>query len=488
MKGRGRAIDKVFEELEARLGRRRVSRDPVVLGLHAVDASSYYFVPKDLADRFVLVAPEGPEEVAEVVKVAYSHGVPVIPQGSSTDLSMGGGVVSLTTAYQVETLGGGVVIHTARMNRIPEISDVDRVAEVEPGLRIDSLNEELGGTGLFFPVDPASARAATVGGAIAAGSGGLRGARYGTMRDWVLGVEFVDGIGRIHRTGCRTVKCRQGYDITRLMVGSEGTLGIITKAVLKLWPRPASIARVMAVFKGFRELYAFFMGVRRGRVPMIAEYMDERVSEKVIRNLGLSIPPGHLVILDVEAGSGEEAERILRDLVESARAGGAVHVEGAVSGEEGFERIYMVRRAMFPSFVRMRRRKHVVAEDTAVPLSRIPEYVERLRSLERRHGRDIDLGGHLGDGNLHPHIEGDLDDPEDRRRIFEIAREMVAEAIRLGGTASSEHGIGSMKLDLLIMELRSLGSEHTIDLMRSIKRAFDPKWILNPGRVIPPEG
>lgn len=484
----GGDMEKVFEELRARLGKGRVSRDPVVLGLHAVDASSYYFIPKDLADRFVLVMPEKPEDVAEAVKIAYNRGVPVIPQGSSTDLSMGGGVVSLTTASQIETLGRGIVIHMARMDKILEISETDRVAVVEPGLRIDALNEALGDTGLFFPVDPASARAATVGGAVAAGSGGLRGARYGTMRDWVLGLEFVDGVGRIHRTGCRTVKCRQGYDITRLMVGSEGTLGIITRAILKLWPRPASIARAMAVFKGFRELYSFFTSVRRGRVPLIAEYMDERVSEKVIKNLGLSIPPGHMIIVDVETGSGEEAEKISRDLVEAARTRGAVHVESAVSSEEKFERIYMVRRAMFPSFVKMRRRKHVVAEDTAVPLSKIPEYVERLRMLERKHGREIDLGGHLGDGNLHPHIEGDLDDPEDRKRIFEIAGEIVAEAIRLGGTASSEHGIGSMKLDLLAMELRSLGSEHTLDLMRSIKKAFDPKWILNPGRVIPPEG
>lgn len=484
--GVDKALEKVYSEISSILGG-RVSRDPVDLGLHAVDASSYYFIPRDLADRYILALPRDAEEVAEIVKIAYRYETPVIPQGSSTDLSMGGGVMSMTTSAQLYSLDRGVIIHLGMMNRIREISEIDRIAVTEPGVRIDSLNERLADTDLFFPVDPASARAATVGGAISTGAGGLRGAKYGTMRDWVLGLEFVDGVGRIHRVGCRTVKCRQGYDIARIMVGAEGTLGVITKAILRLTPRPPHIARIMAVFAAFEDLYRFFLGIRRGRTPIIAEYMEDRVAEKVIRNLGLSIPSGHTLILDLEASSEEETLRILEILRSAARDNKAIYFASAASGDESFEEIYRFRRSMFPSFVKMKKHKHVVAEDTAVPISRIPEFISRIRDIERRYGREIELGGHLGDGNLHPHIEGDLEDPRDRAVIMDIAREIVIEALSLGGTSSSEHGIGSMKLELLLIELRRLGSEHSLDIMAGIKRAFDPKWILNPGRVIPIE-
>jgi FAD/FMN-containing dehydrogenase len=400
---------------------------------------------------------------------------------------MGAGALSITTAAQIYAMERGVIVHLGRMNGVEEISEIDRVAIVEPGIRIDALNEKLSNTDLFFPVDPASARAATVGGAIAAGAGGLRGAKYGTMRDWVLGLEFVDGVGRIHRIGCRTVKCRQGYDITRIMVGSEGTLGIITKATLKLWPRPPYVARIMAVFKNFEELYGFLIRVRRGRVPLITEYMEDRVAEKVIRNTRMDIPVGHTIILDLEAGSRDEAERLIDLLRDEARNSGSIYISTATSGEEAFEEIYRFRRSMFPSFVKLKKHKHVIAEDTAVPISRIPQFISRIREIEKRYNREIELGGHLGDGNLHPHIEGDLEDPRDRSIIMNIARDIVIEALNLEGTSSSEHGIGSMKLELLLIELKNRGSEHTLDLMIGIKKVFDPKWILNPGRVIPYE-
>ena len=484
--GRDGIIDRVYDELRSILGR-RVSRDPVDIGLHAVDASSYYFIPRDVADRYILALPQDVEEVSEIVKVCYMYNVAIIPQGSSTDISMGGGALSMTATAQIYTLERGIILHTGRMDKVNEISEVDRIAVIDPGLRIDALNEKLLETDLFFPVDPASARAATVGGAIATGAGGLRGAKYGTMRDWVLGLEFVDGVGRIHRVGCRTVKCRQGYDITRIMVGSEGTLGVITKAVLKLWPRPPHIARIMAVFRGFEELYSFFLKVRKGRVPLVTEYMEDRVAEKVIRNTGMNVPVGHTIILDLEADSKDEADRFVSMLGDFARSSGSIYVATAMSGEEGFEEIYRFRRSMFPSYVRLKKRKHVVAEDIAVPISKIPEFIYRIREIERKYGREIELGGHLGDGNLHPHIEGDLEDPKDRSIVISIARDIVVEALKLGGTSSSEHGIGSMKLELLLIELRNRNSEHTLELMAGIKRVFDPKWILNPGRVIPYE-
>jgi FAD/FMN-containing dehydrogenase len=243
----------------------------------------------------------------------------------------------------------------------------------------------------------------------------------------------------------------------------------------------------MAVFRGFEELYSFFLKVRKGRVPLVAEYMEDRVAEKVIRNTGMNVPVGHTIILDLEADSKDEADRFVSMLGDFARSSGSIYVATAMSGEEGFEEIYRFRRSMFPSYVRLKKRKHVVAEDIAVPISKIPEFIHRIREIERKYGREIELGGHLGDGNLHPHIEGDLEDPKDRSIVISIARDIVVEALKLGGTSSSEHGIGSMKLELLLIELRNRNSEHTLELMAGIKRVFDPKWILNPGRVIPYE-
>ncbi len=481
-------INDIYKNLTKILDEERVLRDPVTLGLYSVDSVSFPTMPKDLSEKFVVAMPKDAREVSEIIRFCYKNKIPLIPQGSSTSLSLGSGVISLSSLNQLTILEKGVILHTGLMKRITELSTIDRYVVVEAGVRIDELNDRLtlDNTELFFPVDPASARAATIGGAIASGAGGLRGARYGTMRDWVLALEFVDGLGRIHRVGCRTIKCRQGYDLTRFLVGSEGTLGVITLATLKLWPKPKKIIRTLYFTEKFFEGYKTFLRIREVfGVPLISEYLSDRIVRKIYETTGLYFGEGHAFIIDLELDKYSDILRVKRDLEEILRNESVRKYLIAEDTEKDFEKIYFLRRSMYPSTLKTRKMKYIITEDIVVPISKIPEYIEFIEKIRERYKRDIEIGGHLGDGNLHPKLEADLDDPEDRDLVMKIAREIVLEAVRLGGSISAEHGIGTMKIGFLVEEFRYRESEHTIDLMKNLKKIFDPENILNPGRVIP---
>jgi glycolate oxidase len=483
-------INEIQRRLVKILGEDKVSTDPVTLSLYASDPVSFPMIPEDLSKKFVVVMPSNIEEITEVVKLASRENVPIIPQGASTSLALGSSVISLSALNQLETLKYGIIMFTGSMRRILEFSKTDRYIKTEAGVRIDELNDYLDNndTGLFFPVDPASSRAATVGGAVASGAGGLRGARYGTMREWVLGLEFVDGLGRIHRVGCRTVKCRQGYDLTRLLVGSEGTLGVIYSAILKLWPKPHHILRTLFYSERFIEGFKTFLDIReRFGVPLIAEYLSNRLVEKIRETTGIWFGDGHAIITDIEIEDLSLVDKFSKEIESILARNNIKSYVIASNRDPDFEKIYFLRKSMYPSALKTRKMKYIITEDIVVPITKIPEYVEFVETLRRRYERDIEVGGHLGDGNLHPKLEGDLDDPRDRDLVMKIGREIALKAVELGGSVSAEHGIGTMKIDLLIEEFRYRGSEASIDLMREIKKTFDPKNILNPGRVIPIE-
>lgn len=483
-------LDEISNKLKKIVGSERVSRDAVVLGLHAVDAVSFPLIPRDLSQRFIVVSPLNSREISEIVKICYREKIPVIPQGAATSLALGSSIISLTALNQLTQLDYGVILYTGLMRRVVEFSKTDRYIIAEAGLRIEELNEylELNRSGLFFPIDPASSRAATIGGAIASGAGGLRGARYGTMRDWVLGVEFVDGLGRIHRVGCRTIKCRQGYDLTRLLVGSEGTLGIITQAILKLWPRPRGVVRLLYYSETFDKAYKAFLEIREEfGVPLIAEYMSNKIVDNIREVSGIDFGSGHAVIIDFEIEDLSRADYMSKRFREILSSNEIKSFYIATNRDRDFDRIYELRRSMYPATVRARKMKYIITEDIVVPISKIPDYLKAIDSISEKYKREIYVGGHIGDGNLHPKLEGDLEDPRDRDIVMRIGREIALEAVRLGGSVSAEHGIGTMKIDLLIEEFRYRESEDTIDLMIDIKKIFDPGGILNPGRVIPIE-
>ncbi|MGC8994014.1 MAG: FAD-linked oxidase C-terminal domain-containing protein, partial [Pyrobaculum sp.] len=339
-----------------------------------------------------------------------------------------------------------------------------------PGVRLEELNVELARHGLFFPVDPGSVKSATVGGAIANGAGGMRGAKYGTMKDWVLGLRVVTGRGDLLRIGCRTYKCRNGYDLVRLFVGSEGTLGLVTEATLKLAPVPESAVAVLAYYDDLETLVEDVVRVRAGRLwPLFAEFLDAPTSAVV----GLESRNALFLGVDVNTGAEERALRRLESLVRGEVAQRALDWNGAM-------KLLEPRRRLFYGQISTAQRDGgvLVIEDVAVPISKLPEAVRGLKKLAERHGLPLLLGGHIGDGNLHPATWYRRE--EGPGRVEKFLRDMAELVVKLNGTVSAEHGIGVLKKDLIKMEL----GEEALNYMRELKRVFDPYNILNPGKIL----
>ena len=471
-----RSVEAGIDKLEKRLGREKVVSDPAIVRLYAREPSGLR------GDAWAVVFPESEEDVRVLARMAYEYEIPVYPQGSTTSLSG-------NTVPQ-----GGIVVSFERMNRILEVNIVDSNAIVEPGVRIDDLNEELEKHGYMFPVDPASSAVATVGGAINNGAGGLRGAKYGTMRDWVLGLNLVlvDEDASLIRVGCRTVKCRQGLDLTRLVVGSEGTLGLVTQAILRITPLPEDTVYALAFFDSLDDLVEAFVEIRRsGLNPFMLEFMDSRTVDYAARNLELPYTPrGDMLLVGVEVNR-EAAERVLSSLVSLLRKHGAREIVTAHGTEEARSKeLFTVRKNLFTGQAGLTMEKvgpgkriMVLIEDIVVPPSRVPEAVRRIRILEKKYGFTTFLGGHIGDGNLHPAVGFAADDSDARRRVEEWFREVMRIAVELGGSVSAEHGIGVLKREGLRYELEARNSLKALDIMREIKRAFDPKGLLNPGKI-----
>jgi len=465
-------------DLRRILGKDKVVDDPAIVRLYSREPSGM-----EGEGAVAVVFPESVEDVRKIIRYAYETNTPVYPQGSSTSLA--------GSAVPFER---GIVVSMERMKEIHEVNLVDGVAVVDPGIRIDDLNVELARYGYMFPVDPASSSVATVGGAINSGAGGMRGAKYGTMRDWVLGLELVlaDEDATLLRIGCRTVKCRQGYDLTRLIVGSEGTLGVVTKAILRITPLPEQVVYILAFYDKLEDLAQTVVDLKAGRItPLIAEFMEARTVElaKKLANVEIDAE-GHMLLVGVDVYR-EAAERMLRLLEETARRNNAKKVYKAWSTEEAEEKgLFAIRRNLFTSQVYYTRQRlgkenvHVLIEDIVVPPSRLVEAVRKLDEITRKYGFTLILGGHIGDGNLHPAVGYDPEDEEEKKRVHDWYIEVMKLALELGGSMSAEHGIGIMKKEGLRMEAEALGSPKMLDLMRGIKQVFDPKGILNPGKVV----
>ena len=464
----------LLRKLRSYLGPSKVIDDPLIVRLYCREASGLE------GDSFVVVMPESNSEVSRILSLAYETGTPVYPQGSSTDL-VGGAVP-----------GDGIILSLERMRRVIEVSTVDQYAWVEAGVRIGDLNSELAAKGLQFPVDPGSSSVATVGGAINSGAGGLKGVRYGSVRDWVLGLTIVlpDSSGTVLRIGCKTLKCRQGYDLVRLIVGSEGTLAVVTEAILRITRLPERVAAVLAFFRDVDRVVDAALELKRSIADLvILEYMDHRTSAKAasLANYNLTAS-GHMLLVGV-AASRESAPRILKEASDIIAGSGGV-IAGTADSPEGIEEFLRVRRNLYPAQVMLAREHYgvndvmVFIEDIAVPPSRLAEALKELIDLESRYGLPIFIGGHLGEGNLHPAVGFPRASEEYKRRALDWHEEVMKIAVRFGGTVSAEHGIGVLKKRGLEMELEAMGSLKALELMRGIKRVFDPKNILNPGKVV----
>ena len=446
--------------LEDIVGPENVSTDPVELLCYARDASESFGLPD------VVVWPRTTEEVSAILRLANERKVPVTPRGAGTCLS--GGPVPAR---------GGILMVLTRMNRILEVDVEDMLVLVEPGVVWADLNRALEPYGLFLPPDPASGSVCTIGGCIAENAGGVRAVKYGTFRDWVQALEVVLPTGEVLWTGSRARKWVSGYDLVRLFVGSEGTLGVITKALLRVFPRPRHAA-VMSAFAPELEDAgrAVFYVMSRGLTPSAVEIMDASTLEAVSKYAGMEFPACEaMLIFEFDGFTQADVRARLREAKKLCEASN-LRVEVASSEEEA-ARIWRARKSASPALARLR--PSSIHEDITVPVSKVATALVRIREISRELGVLIATFGHAGDGNLHPVILFDERDEDEARRALEAAEAICRAALELGGTITGEHGIGMSKARFFPLE----HGPTAIKVMKAVKAALDPNGILNPGKM-----
>ncbi|WP_437774929.1 FAD-binding oxidoreductase [Sorangium sp. So ce1097] len=455
--------------LERRLGAESVLSDAASLARYGRDASTYGPFPPE-----AVALPSTAEEVAAVLRLAYEHGFPVTPRGAGTGLS--GGALPVR---------GGVVLSTERMQRIKEVDDVALTAVVEPGVVTGALQQALEAQGLFYPPDPASLGTCSIGGNVAHNAGGPRALKYGVTRDYVLGVEAVMADGSALRSGRRTMKGVAGYDMTALLVGSEGTLGVTTEVTLRLIPAPTAWATHLSLYRTPVDAgNAVTQILRSGFRPCALELVDGPSISALHRHGNFTFPSGVGALLMCEIDEPLEAlDRMLALCAAACERAGAVEQRHATAALERAS-LWTARRAVYPlllsTFPRMR------VEDVCVPRPCIPEALRRLDALAARHGIPSSTLAHAGDGNLHIALlrgaEQDKDGTEDRR-VEAMRADLMREILALDGTLAGEHGVGHAKRRFLGWEL----SPDMIALQRKVKALFDPKHLLNPEKIFPEE-
>ncbi|KAA8923438.1 FAD-binding oxidoreductase [Thermoplasma sp.] len=418
-----------------------------------------------------VLLPGSAEDVQRIMRLAYKYEVPVVVKGGGSSLT-GSSILK----------GHGVVISMLRMNRIIDVNLNDKCVIVEPGVRLDDLERFLDGYGHFYPPDPASSRSATVGGSISTNAGGLRGVAYGVTKDWVLGLDVVLADGTLVKFGNRTLKRSAGYDMTALMIGSEGTLGVITKAYLKIWPKPERIARILAFFRTIDDAGKAISEIKEHTIPEMAEFMDKISLDSVPE--AITYPDGTNYALIVDASGPVETLQRRKDQIESILKRYAIET-WSTTDEKEMNRIYLARKGLYASILRLRKNEneYIVIGDIVVPVSELPSTLKEIEKARDGDGVRSALFGHIGDGNIHANIFADLSDEEAMARVNRFMMDMAMIAVKHGGSVSAEHGIGIEKRKLLIEEMRYNDNMRTLDLMKSIKHLFDPKNILNRGNI-----
>lgn len=440
----------------------KFSLEPETLHCYGFDASGIESKPS------AVVWPENVDDVIKISKFSYDNNIPVCPRGAGTGMT--GGAIPLE---------GAVIVSFERMNKIIEVDPENLTVLVEPGVINGNLQRELEKVNLFYPPDPASLDFCTIGGNAAENAGGPRAVKYGVTRDYVLEIEGVLPDGRVLHTGVRTAKGVVGYDLTRLLVGSEGTLCTMTKIRLKLLPLPEDVVTLLAVFHDLGDCgTAVSKIIASGIIPRTLELMDGETL-KAIENykpLGLAHEAESLLLIELDGhpkAIAEDAERIA-DICDNLNA----DIRKAQSAAER-ESLWEARRAVSPALFHVSPTK--IGEDIVVPRNKIPDMLISLRALSEKTGIKIVTFGHAGDGNLHVNIMIDVRDAQRMNRAKEVVKEIFRITLGMGGTISGEHGIGITKADYIGMEIK----QPALDLMKGIKRLFDPKNILNPGKIFP---
>jgi len=448
----------VLKELKSIVGPANFSTSPEELVVYSYDATQRDSLP------WVVVRPCSSREISEILRLANRERFPVVPRGAGTGMS--GGAVPVQ---------GGVVLSLERMNHILEIDEQDFIAVVEPGVITGDLQREVESRGLFYPPDPASRKFCTLGGNVAECAGGLRAVKYGVTKDYVLGLEVVLPTGEIITTGARTVKSVAGYDLTKLIVGSEGTLGVVTRITVRLLPLPETVRTLAAFFSEIPVAAKTASAIiASGVLPRALEFVDQAALRAVEGYLKEDLSHGAAAMLLAEVdGPAESTAREADRIAELMMQNGAVRVDRAGTDAER-ERLWKARRSISPALYAIKPKK--LNEDIVVPRSRIADSLQEIAAIAARHGLLIVNFGHAGDGNIHTNI---MFDEADLPKAEAAVKEIFAAVLRLGGSITGEHGIGLSKAAYLPMEL---GPE-TIAAMKRIKHALDPNNILNPGKI-----
>ncbi len=442
--------------------------DNIILSLeerscYSYDSTRLEYLPD------VVVKAKNTGQVSDILKFASQNKIPVTPRGAATGLSGG------CLPYR-----GGILLVMVGMDRVLDINPVDLLIDVESGVITAAVDREAQKYGLFYPPDPGSVKTSTIGGNIAENAGGLRGLKYGVTKDYVNAMEVVLPTGEIVNFGTRTVKGVTGYDLVDLMVGSEGTLGIVTKATLRLLPTPPARASLLALFETMDAAARTVRDIVSGGVITSTLEILDNVTINAIEDylkIGLDRSIGAMLLIEVDGQQGAvDVEAGI--IMEVCKKNNAVSCKMAASERER-EELWTARRAALSSLARVR--PSTILEDATVPRSRLVEMIEAIGKIAKKHGLTIGTFGHAGDGNIHPTILTDLRDSAEAKKVEDATEDIFKEAVKLGGTLSGEHGIGLTKVKYLNLEI----APESYKLMKKLKDAFDPENILNPGKMFP---
>lgn len=452
----------IISKLHKILGEKDVLVSKADLSAFSYDATSnWQGMPE------IVLFPTDVSQVSRIMALANENGIPVTVRGAGTNLS--GGSIPVF---------GGIVLCTTRMNRIIEIDARNFTATVEAGVVLNDFNKELAKHNLFFPPDPQSFLAATIGGCVAENSGGPYGLKYGVFKNYLLGMNVVLASGTVVPLGGRTLKNVTGYDLPLLICGSEGTLAVVTQATLRLIPMPESRQTVMAVFNdvitaGAAVNKILSSGIRPAKTELIDNWIIRRIEES--SPLGLPVEAEAILLFELD-GANETVRMETEKVVALCYEAGAADVRPARDKKES-DNFWTARRLGFSAIYG--NAPTAMAEDVTVPIDKMPELMERVKKIGKENDIMIVTMGHAGDGNLHPCILTDKKNPEHYARAQKAAREIFDAALELNGVISGEHGIGLEKRKYLKYAM----SPEAIDLLRQIKTVFDPKGILNPGKI-----
>ncbi|WP_024788325.1 MULTISPECIES: FAD-binding oxidoreductase [unclassified Lebetimonas] len=452
-----------IENLKNIVGDDDIKTDKAHLRAYSYDATKEHFYPD------AVIFPENEKEISEILKYCNNNKIAVIPRGAGSGFT--GGALPVN---------GGIILAVEKyMNKIIEIDEKDMVAVVQPGVINSELQKEVEKRGLFYPPDPASMDYSTIGGNVAENAGGMRAAKYGLTKDYVMCLRAVLPNGDIIRAGKRTIKDVAGYNVAGILIASEGTLAVLTEITLKLRPKPKMKKTYMGIFENVVDaMNAVYKSLSSGAVPVAMEFMDSLVVKALREKLGVNLPEwaGALLVGDVDGNVEEEIDYQLKILEKSFKQNGAKEFI-ATADKEKSEEIWFARRNASQSITIYGSKK--LNEDISVPRSKLPDALKGIEEIGKKYNVTIPCFGHSGDGNIHVNVMVDGENEDEVKRGYKAVEEIFKLVISLEGTLSGEHGIGLSKAPF--MKLAFSAAE--MNLFKRIKNAFDPNGILNPGKM-----